>query len=141
MNGPKGVRLTSVEGDQRLVVALVEPGLAAFGPVAEVRRAIDTKSGGGGSMTGNPDPENGSIREVDAGDAWAAGPWDALTAAGGFRRGLPATYRPITWFAATGQRSPLSRAQRKRRAPAGRKRFIQGRSNHTWRTWCSSTAR
>lgn len=99
----KGARLlTSVEGDQRFAVAFVEPGLAAFGPVAEVRRAIDTKSGGGGSITGNAEMM-ALIRDIDAGDAWAAGRWDAMTASGRLPQGFAGQIPAITWLAATGR--------------------------------------
>lgn len=98
----KGARLlTSVDGDQRFAVAFVEPGLAAFGPLAEVRRAIDTKSGGSGSVTGNAEMM-ALIRDIDAGDAWAAGRWDAMTAAGRLPQGFAGQISAITWFAATG---------------------------------------
>jgi len=99
----RGARLlTSVEGDQRFAVAFVEPGLVAFGPVADVRRAIDTKSAEGDSMTGNLEMM-ALIRDMDAGDAWAAGRWDAMTAAGGLPQGFANQMPAITWFAATGR--------------------------------------
>jgi hypothetical protein len=98
----KGARLLiSVEGDQRFALAFVEPGLAALGPVAEVRRAIDTKSGGNGSITGNAEMM-ALIRDVNAGDAWAAGRWDAMTASGRLPRGMAGQIPAITWFGATG---------------------------------------
>jgi hypothetical protein len=94
--------LTSVEGDQRFAVAFVEPGLAAFGPVADVRRAIDTKSAGAGGITGNAEMM-ALIRDIDAGDAWAAGRWDAMTAAGRLPQRFGGQLSAITWFAATGR--------------------------------------
>lgn len=98
----KGARLlTTVEGDQAFAVAFVEPGLAAFGPVAAVRRAIDTKSGEGASITGNSDMM-ALIRDIDAGDAWAAGRFEAMTAAGRLPREFASQLPFITWFAATG---------------------------------------
>jgi hypothetical protein len=66
-----------------------------------VRRAIDVKSGGGGSITGNADMM-ALIRDVDAGDAWAAGRWDAMNAAGQLPQGFAGQIPAITWFTATG---------------------------------------
>lgn len=99
----KGARLlTMVESDEPFAVAFVEPGLAAFGPVAAVRRAIDTKSGEGGSVTGNSDMM-ALVRDIDAGDAWAAGRFEAMATARRLPQELAGRLPLITWFAAEGR--------------------------------------
>jgi hypothetical protein len=97
-----GVRIEGVmrEGDdQPFAVACVEPGLAAFGPVVAVRRAIDTKAGEGSSMTSNADMM-ALIRDIDAGEAWAAGRFDAMTSARPLPQKFASQLPPSTWFAA-----------------------------------------
>jgi hypothetical protein len=42
------------------------------------------------------------IRDIEAGNAWAAGRWDAMTAAGQLPQGFAGQMPAVTWFTATG---------------------------------------
>jgi hypothetical protein len=101
----KGKRLVVVPGDSPdssgLAVAFVEPGLVAAGNAAAVRKAIDTKQAGTGSVTGNAEVMQ-LIKDVDGGNAWAVARFDALSP-----RQLPKELAqqlpPINWFSASGR--------------------------------------
>jgi hypothetical protein len=94
----KGARLL-MNGEHRLAVVFLEPGLVAIGGPAAVRGAIDTKAAGS-NVTGN-DEVMRLVREIDDGDAWVVARFEALT---GSR--LPAEVAsqlpPINWFSARG---------------------------------------
>lgn len=99
----KGARLLTLqEDDHTLGLAFVEPGLVAFGTAAAVRRAIDTKTGRGSNVTGNADLM-ALIRDMDEGNAWAVGRFDAITRGGRVPEEIAARLPPIKWFAASGQ--------------------------------------
>ena len=98
----KGVRLlTHTEGDQSVGLAFVEPDLVAFGAAAAVRRAIDTKQGGNASVTSNEEVMT-LVRDIDSGNAWAVGRFDAISRRARFPQELASQLPPINWFAATG---------------------------------------
>ncbi|MGE3959198.1 MAG: hypothetical protein AB7H96_20960 [Vicinamibacterales bacterium] len=81
----KGARLIvseAREGRPSLSLAFLEPGLVVVGSSALIRGAVDLK-GGGASISTN-DEIMGLIRDMDSGNAWAAGRFDALT-----QRALP----------------------------------------------------
>lgn len=97
----KGKRLVVGPANGRqpsLAVAFVEPGFVAIGTTGLVRGAIDLSSGGTG-VTGNEAVMN-LVRDLDSGDVWAVGRFDALTS----QAQLPPTVRDripsIQWFSA-----------------------------------------
>jgi hypothetical protein len=83
-----------------MALAFVEPGLIAFGSAPAVRQAID-RTEGGRNITTNQEVM-GLVRDIDDGNAWAVGRFDALAS----RAKLPAEVTrqlpPINWFAASG---------------------------------------
>lgn len=93
----KGKRLITHEN---FAVAFVEPGLVALGNPAAVKRAIDTKSGGNGNVTGNEEVMR-LVRQVDDGSMWGVARFDALT---GMR--IPSEVKDrlpaINWFSMKG---------------------------------------
>ena len=87
-------------------VAFVEPGLVAVGTTRLVQTAIDLHQGGDNpqtgvaSATGNEELMN-LVRSLDAGNAWAVGRFDALTARANLPQGVADRLPPITWFSAS----------------------------------------
>jgi hypothetical protein len=87
-------------------VAFVEPGLVAVGTMRLVHAAIDLHQGGDNpqtgvaSATGNDELMN-LVRSLDAGNAWAVGRFDALTARANLPQGVAERLPPITWFSAS----------------------------------------
>jgi hypothetical protein len=98
----KGKRLLVVESQPAgMAVAFVEPGLIAAGSTAAVRRAIDVKESGVGSVTGNAEVMQ-LIKDADDGNAWAVARFDALSA-GPLPQEIALQLPPINWFSATGR--------------------------------------
>jgi hypothetical protein len=94
----KGSRLL-VQEDNTFAVAFLEPGLVAIGGADAVRKSIDTKAAGT-SVKGN-DEVMRLVRDIDDGDAWVVGRFDAL--AGGKLPAEVASQLPaINWFSARG---------------------------------------
>lgn len=93
----KGIRLVTHED---FAVAFVEPGLVALGSPAIVRRAIDTKQGGTGNITGNEEVMR-LVKQVNDGNVWAVARLESLANAH-----LPAEVKDrlpaIRWFSAKG---------------------------------------
>lgn len=92
-----GTRFVSHEN---FAIAFVEPGVVALGMPAAVRRAIDTKAAGSGSITSN-DEVMGLIRNVDEGTVWGVARFDALSGSplpADMASKLPA----INWFSVKG---------------------------------------
>jgi hypothetical protein len=87
-------------------VAFVEPGLVAVGTTHLVHTAIDLHQGGDNpqtgvaSATGNEELMN-LVRSLDAGNAWAVGRFDALTARAKLPEAVAERLPPITWFSAS----------------------------------------
>jgi hypothetical protein len=96
----RGTRLLTHK-DSNLGVAFLEPGLVALGPIAAVRRAIDTKAARGQNARDNVELMR-LVRESDDGNAWAVARFDALTAGGRLPNELATQLPAISWFAATG---------------------------------------
>jgi hypothetical protein len=98
----RGKRLMLIK-DETSDVAVVFPeiGLVVFGNGAAVRRAIDTKAGAAGNITGNKEFMD-LVGDVDEGTAWTVAKFDALAG----RTPLPAEVAsqlpPINWLAASG---------------------------------------
>jgi hypothetical protein len=98
----KGKRLlTHREGEHDLGLAFVEPDLVAFGTSAAVRRAIDTKAGSGPNVTSNQEVM-ALVRDMDSGNAWAVGRFDAISSRARLPQQLASQLPPINWFAASG---------------------------------------
>jgi hypothetical protein len=95
----KGKRLLVAE-QGKMAVAFVEPGLAAVGAATAVRKAIDTKQAGAGSVTENAEVMK-LIKDVDDGNAWAVAQFDALST-GRLPRELAQQLPPISWLSASG---------------------------------------
>ena len=91
--------LTVTEDDHVFAVAFVESQLVAVGSAASVKRAIDTKASGN-SVTMNAELM-AQIRDIDEGNAWAVGRFDALAQSGRLPEPVASQLPPIDWFAAT----------------------------------------
>ncbi len=96
-----GTRLITVRGNQEFAVAFAEPDLLAFGGADTVRRALDTKSGNGPNITSNAEVMD-IVRDMDDGNAWAVGRFDALPVGSQLPKDVAGQLPPITWFAAKG---------------------------------------
>ena len=83
-----------------MALAFLEPGLVAFGSGPAVRQAIDRK-GGGASIRSNEEVM-GLVRDIDDGNAWAVGRFDAIAKSARLPREVAGQLPPINWFAATG---------------------------------------
>jgi hypothetical protein len=102
----KGVRLLTHAGEREhgeMALAFVEPGLVAFGSGPSVRQAIDRKSAGAKSanITTN-DEVMALVRDIDDGNAWAVGRFDAIAKSARLPREVAGQLPPINWFAASG---------------------------------------
>lgn len=82
-------------------LAFLEPGLVAVGGTSLVRRAIDLK-GGGDSVVTN-EALMSRVRDLERGNVWAVGRFDALTATANMTQGMMGQLPAITWFSASGQ--------------------------------------
>jgi len=95
------MRDSDSDSDMRdVALAFVEPGLVAFGSGNSVRQAIDRRSGNN-NITRN-DEVMGLVRDIDDGNAWAVGRFDAIANRARLPREVASQLPPINWFAATG---------------------------------------
>jgi hypothetical protein len=83
-----------------VALAFVEPGLIAFGTGPAVRQAIDRRHGGE-NITSN-DEVMGLVRDIDDGNAWALGRFDAIAQRAHLPREVANQIPAINWFAASG---------------------------------------
>jgi hypothetical protein len=98
----KGTRLVvgdTAQGRSTVSLAFLEPGLAAIGSSALVRGAVDLK--GGGSNIATNDEMMSLIRDLDSGNAWAAGRFDALTSQANLPNGVAQQLPSVTFFSAS----------------------------------------
>ena len=99
----KGSRLVvggdTTEGHHPVSLAFLEPGLVAVGTTALIRGAVDLKSGGSSIATN--DEMMGLIRDLDSGNAWAAGRFDALTSQAKLPSGVAQQLPSISLFSAS----------------------------------------
>ncbi len=101
----RGARLltqapASGQHEREVALAFVEPGLVAFGSGPAVRQALDRRSGGQ-NITDNNEVM-GLVRDIDDGNAWAVGRFDAIANRAKLPREVANQLPPINWFAATG---------------------------------------
>ncbi len=98
----KGARLIVADtrdGHGNVSVAFLEPGLVALGTTPLVRGAVDLKTGGSSIATN--DEMMSLIRDLDSGNAWAAGHFDALTSQARFPDGVAQQIPSINLFSAS----------------------------------------
>lgn len=98
----KGKRL--VVGELReqkpsLSLAFLEPGLIAVGSSNLVRTSVDL-AGGGANVTSNENVMT-LVRDLDSGNAWAAGRFDALMSQAALPAGVGDKLPAIEWFSAS----------------------------------------
>ncbi len=95
--------LTHATGDagEQMAMAFLEAGLVAMGSHQLVRRAVDLARGGE-SITSNTELMR-LVREMDPGNAWAVGRFDALASQARLPDGVASQIPPITWFSAAGR--------------------------------------
>lgn len=82
-------------------LAFLEPGLVAVGTPVLLRRAIDLRDGGDSVLTN--DGIMSRVRDLESGNVWAVGRFDALTASASLTQGMVGQLPGITWFSASGQ--------------------------------------
>ena len=98
----RGVRLLTHRDEGRAMgVSFVEPNLVAFGSEQAVRLAIDTKAGAVPDVAGN-DTVMGMIRDVDDGNAWAVGRFDAISRRAPLPADVARQLPPLDWFSVSG---------------------------------------
>jgi hypothetical protein len=98
----KGARLVvgdSPHGHGTVSLAFLEPGLVAVGSGALIRGAVDLKAGGSSIATN--DEMMGLIRDMESGNAWAAGHFDALTSQANLPDGVAQQLPALTLFSAS----------------------------------------
>jgi hypothetical protein len=98
----KGSRLVvgdSPDGKTQVSLAFLEPGLVVLGSSPLIRGAVDLKSGGASIATN--DEMMGLIRDLDSGNAWAAGRFDALTSHANLPDGVAQKLPSISLFSAS----------------------------------------
>lgn len=98
--GKRIISHVSEKTDQQMGMAFLAPGLIAIGSDGLVRRAIDL--GQGGESVVSNDELMKLIGEMDSGNAWAVGRFDAITAQARLPEGVLSQIPPITWFSASG---------------------------------------
>jgi hypothetical protein len=98
----KGSRLVvgdTPQGNAAVSLAFLEPGLVAVGTSSLVRGAVDLKAGGASIATN--DEMMALLNDLDSGNAWAAGRFDALTAQARLPEGVAQQIPSITYFSAS----------------------------------------
>jgi hypothetical protein len=99
----KGRRIVThvADGTERpMAIGFVEAGLIALGSEGLVRQAIDL-AGNGQNVTANAELMR-LVDEIDEGNAWAVGRFDALTESGRLPGSVIDKLPPILWFSASG---------------------------------------
>ena len=100
----RGKRLISraPEGSdgRSMTVAFLQPGVVALGDTASVKRAIEGATGQ--NITANRELMD-LVRDVDDGNAWAVGRFDALMTHAKLPEGVANQIPAIRWFSASGQ--------------------------------------
>lgn len=100
----KGSRLIvgqANDGRPSISLAFLEPGLVAVGSSALIRGAVDLKAGG--SSIATSDEMMNLVRDIDSGNAWAAGRFDALTSQANLPAQVAQQLPSISLFSASAQ--------------------------------------
>lgn len=110
-------------------LAFIESGLVGVGSPALLRRAIDL--GGGGDNVLASEPIMRRVRELESGNVWAVGRFDALTSSPSLAPGIASQLPAITWFAASGQvdsgiRASLKAETRDEQSATGLRDLVRG---------------
>jgi hypothetical protein len=98
----KGTRLVvgdTPQGKATVSLAFLEPGLVAVGSSSLIRGAVDQKNGGASIATN--DEIMGLVKDLESGNAWAVGRFDALTSQARLPEGVAQQLPSITYFSAS----------------------------------------
>jgi hypothetical protein len=98
----KGTRLVvgdTSQGKATVSLAFLEPGLVAVGSSSLIRGAVDQKNGGASIATN--DEIMGLVKDLESGNAWAVGRFDALTSQARLPEGVAQQLPSITYFSAS----------------------------------------
>jgi hypothetical protein len=128
----KGSRLVvgdTQQGRSAVSLAFLEPGLVAVGSSPLIRGAVDLKAGGSSIATN--DEMMTLIRDLDSGNAWAAGRFDALTAQAKLPDGVAQQLPSVTYFSASaiidsGIRATLRTESRDEESANGLRDVVRG---------------
>jgi hypothetical protein len=128
----KGKRVIAAETPQEnrsVSLAFLEPGLIAVGSADMVHSAVDL-TGGGASVTSNEAVMH-LVRDLDAGNVWAVGRFDALASQAALPAGVSEQLPAIQWFSAsahvdTGVRGIIKADARDEEAATGLRDVIRG---------------
>jgi hypothetical protein len=97
-----GKKLLVLAGDsETAALAFAETGLAVFGQVEAVRKALDTRSGSV-NISGNTELM-ALVKDVTGTSAWAVGRFDAIAGAGQLPANVTDQLPPINLFSASGE--------------------------------------
>jgi len=117
------------DGKPTVSLAFLEPGLVAVGSSALIRGAVDLKSGGASVATN--DELMPLIRDMDSGNAWAAGRFDALASQAHLPEGVAQQLPSVSLFSASahidsGIRGTLRTESRDEEAANGLRDVVRG---------------
>lgn len=90
----------AADGEARMALSFIEPGLAVMGDATLVRRAIDT-GGKGTSVTDNAELMK-LVGEMGSGSMWAVGRFDSLASRAKLPSEVSGRIPPISLFGASG---------------------------------------
>lgn len=97
----EGVRVvTHTGGEKTMAVGFLEPGMVAVGAAEAVRGAIDAKRSGRNVLSNTELMR--MVGDVDGGNAWAVGRFDAMAKVGGLPGELQQKMPTLSWFSASG---------------------------------------
>ena len=102
----KGKRLLTKQGEDSgsrsqhsFTVAFINPGLVGVGETSVIKHALDRQ--GGQSVLANREMMN-LVNDMDDGNAWAVGRFDALISQAKLPEGVVSKIPAVRWFAANG---------------------------------------
>jgi hypothetical protein len=101
VNQYEGTRVVTL-GEPALALAFIDVNLVAAGQLDLVKRALDTRAAGSGSVRDNPEVMRLADRFGDS-NAWVISRFDALRERGQVPTGLVGQLPAITWLAAGGR--------------------------------------
>jgi hypothetical protein len=91
---------TQTRNGEDFSLAFIESGLVALGSTPLVRNAVDLRAGGD-NVTANEELMH-LVEQLESGNVWAVGRFDALTAQAKLPGDLASRLPAITWFSASG---------------------------------------